>query len=191
MTLNTVAADDPIEASLQNQLIAKVNSSPGAAVFTSSGTWVVPAGVHKFRVSLCGGGGAAGAAGSTGSPDFDATPGGPGGDGGARRIWVSGVDLGSSFAVTVGAAGSASAFGSLLTVAGGGVGGSDSLIQGVPGSKGTYGGVTGGTMSGTSLGIGNEALAIWGAPHGIPQAYGQGGPLQGDAGAPGIVIVEW
>ena len=64
MTIATVAADDPVTASAINQLIANVNASPGVAIITSNTTWAVPNGVHKFRVSICGGGGSAGELGS-------------------------------------------------------------------------------------------------------------------------------
>ena len=60
MTIASVAADEPVQASTTNQLIANVNASPGIAIFTANGTFSVPNGVHKFMVTLCGGGGPAG-----------------------------------------------------------------------------------------------------------------------------------
>lgn len=50
MTLSTVAVDDPILASREQQIIANINASPGRQVFTSNGTFSVPNGIHKFRV---------------------------------------------------------------------------------------------------------------------------------------------
>lgn len=199
MTIASVAADDPVAVSAINQLIANVNSSPSAVIITSNTTWAVPAGVHKFRVSICGGGGSAGEFGSSGGgEDFFLTPGGPGGDSLMRRIWVSGADLGTSYSITIGAgggaglaaAGGSSSFGTLLTVSGGGAGASDSATAGVAGSKGSTG-TPSGTLSGSALAIGNESVAVYNMPYNIPQAYGQGGLKTSDAGAPGIVIIEW
>lgn len=192
MTLSSVAPDDPVEAPLMNQLIANVNASPGVAIITASGTWAVPSGVHKFRVTLCGGGGTGGDFGVGGSgEDVFSTPGGPGGDSIARRIWVAGADIGTTYSITVGAAGGSTSFGSLLTVSGGGVGASDSTSAVTPGSKGAAGTITGGSMSGSALAVGNESVAIYDTPYNIPRAFGQGGLRTSDAGAPGIVVIEW
>lgn len=200
MTIATVAADDPVTASAINQLIANVNASPGVAIITSNTTWAVPNGVHKFRVSICGGGGSAGELGSVISgEDSYSTPGGPGGDSVARRIWVAGADIGTSYSITIGAgggsglaaAGGSSSFGTLLTVSGGGAGASDSTTANVAGTKGAPGTVTAGSLSGSALAIGNDSVAVYNTPHNIPQAFGHGGLRTSDAGAPGIVVIEW
>lgn len=147
---------------------------------------------------MCGGGGSGGEAGTVGGgEDIAATPGGPGGDSIARRIWVSGADIGTSYSVTIGAggatgaAGSSSSFGTLLTVSGGGVGASDGPSPTVPGTKGTPGTASAGTLAASALAIGNKALAIYDTPSNVPRAYGEGGLVTDAAGAPGIVIVEW
>ena len=116
-----------------------------------------------------------------------------------RRIWVAGADIGTSYSITIGAgggaslgaAGSSSSFGTLLTVSGGGPGNSDSVVANVPGTKGSPGTPTAGSLSGSALAIGNESVALYTTPHNIPQAFGQGGLKTNDAGAPGIVVIEW
>lgn len=202
MTLSTVAADDPIEASLANQLIANVNGSPGVAFFTADGSWAVPAGVHKFKVTVVGGGGAAGGFGSAGGgEDIYSTPGGPGGDSLARSVWVSGAEIGTTYVITIGAGGTSggsggtTSFGSLLTVNGGGEGGSDSLYPREFGSKGSTGSTAGGSLAGSAVLTGNKRLPLYDTVSNIPRHYGEGGPATMSslqlAGAPGLVMIEW
>lgn len=70
-------------------------------VFTSSGSWTVPAGITKAKVTVIGGGGGGG--GTNGEP---LRGGGGGGGGGSIRL-VTGLTPGTSVTVTVGAGGTA------------------------------------------------------------------------------------
>jgi hypothetical protein len=190
MTIASVAADDPVTASTMNQLIANVNSSPGIAIFTSNGTWAVPSGVHKFRVTLCGGGGGIGDIGvGGGGEDVFSIPGSDGGDSIARRIYVSGADIGTTYSITIGAGGGAIAnggptsFGTLLTVAGGSCGATP--VKGAPGNP------TGGTLISQALAVGNQSVALFDTPGNVMRGYGEGAINGATSGAPGIVIIEW
>jgi hypothetical protein len=190
MTLLTVAPDEAIQASLMNQIIANINGSPGLAIFTSTGTWAVPSGVHRFRVSLCGGGGSSGPMLTVGSGiDAYSIPGYSGGNSIARRVIVTGADIGTSYSITVGGPGGTSSFGTLLSISGGG--------DGTTSGKGSVGGVAGGSLAASSIAISNQSIAIYDSPRNEPRGYGEGGPpllLTAEspyAGAPGIVIIEW
>lgn len=199
MTIASVAVDEAVSASVINQIIANMNSSPNAVVFTSNGLWSVPNGVHKFRVTMCGGGGSGGPEGFVNAgEDGYATVGGQGGDSLARRIWVSGVELGTSYAITIGAggatgeSGSATSFGALLTVGGGGVGAIGSNVSNlVVAAKGSVGVVTGGTLTASVLTVDNKSAAIYDSPGNYARGFGEGGIGTDAPGAPGIVIIEW
>jgi hypothetical protein len=84
-------------------------------VFTSSGTWSVPTGVTKCRVTVVGGGG-----GGAGSP-----AGGAGGGSGASAIKTL-VVSGGSATVTIGSGGAGATSGNI-----GGTGGTSSFVYGV------------------------------------------------------------
>ncbi len=178
MTLETVAVDDPVLASTMQQVIANVNGSPGRAIYTSNGTWSVPNGVHKFKVTLCGGGGANGPDGTSGSgEDSYVVPGGAGGTSPLISAVVAGVDLGTTFAITIGAVGATvgagggtTSFGTLMSCTGGGGGGG-------PGSPGASGVAT--FPAGAPSVYHSNLLYV--SSSGVP--YGQGGP--------GIVVIEW
>lgn len=196
MTIATVAADDPVAASAINQLIANVNGSPGVAIITANTTWAVPNGVHKFRVTLCGGGGGLGPDGIGGSgEDVYSIPGGLGGDSITRRIWVAGADLGTSYSITIGAggaaeaAGGATSFGTLLTVAGGGAGPTGTAAT--PKPKGSVGNPSSGSLLSSALAIGNQSVALYDTPSNYQRGYGEGATNGATTGAPGIVIIEW
>jgi hypothetical protein len=119
--------------------------------FTSSGTFTIPAGVSKIKVTVVGGGGGGG----NGSAPGNQNLGGGGGGAGATAMTVlSGLTPGNTLAITVGAGGAATANGTGSSVAsgtqtistvtgGGGVGG---------GSSGA-GGSVGGTASGGALNV--------------------------------------
>lgn len=126
MSLNSVAVDDPILASTHQQIIAHVNASPGRQIFTSNGTFSVPAGIHKFRVFVCSGG-QGGYPTGTGGFGEDSYPieGAKGADGFLVSVDFAGVEIGTSFAVVVGAGGAAyegaggtSSFGSTFSITG-------------------------------------------------------------------------
>lgn len=181
MTLSAVAVDGAITASHHNQVRDHVNTARGYAVFTANGTWSVPSGVHNFVVYLSGGGGAAGSTVATGGELDIYYPGGKGGDGGLCSKVISGQDIGTSFAITIGAAGVASTFGALLSSNPGGNGGSyPTASQGI---RGTHNG---------TLGHGN---AMFVDADGVP--YGSGG-IPVDAALPtgippkqGICVITW
>jgi hypothetical protein len=109
-------------------------------VFTSTGTFTVPAGITKVKVTVVGGGGGSGAARINICCQFPATAGG--GGGGAAIEIISGLTPGGTVAVTVGAGGTAGSAG-----ANGGTGGTSSF--------GAYCSATGGAGSPTLLGSGD------------------------------------
>ena len=192
MTIDAVAVNDPVEAGAMNQLIQNVNGSPGRQVFTANGTFTVPQGVHQFRVTLCGAGGASGDPGSyTASEENFATAGGAGGIGPLASVIVSGQDVGSNFAVTVGAggtgAGGTTSFGALLSSSGGAKGGTGPSApgSGTPGANGTLSG----SLFGVALRHGNDLYV-----NASLVGYGTGGvpsTLVSNNGIDGIVVVEW
>ena len=182
-------------------------------VFTSNGTFTVPAGITKVKVTVVGGGGGGGSAG--GNCCFAATG---GGGGGAAIEIISGLTPGGTVTVTVGAAGAAgSGFGN------GGTGGTSSFgafcsATGGSGGAGTAGANTfvgnGGIGSGGDLNIrggsggytptsnfgGSGGSSFLGGGVGTSTAGGQyGGGAGGSynatpggfAGAAGVVIVEY
>lgn len=180
MTLNAVAVDDPVLASQHNQVFSHVNASPGRQIFTSNGTFSVPEGIHKFRVYLAPGG-------AGGHPDT--TGGGgedsyviPGEDGQSSHLVsaeFSGVDIGTSFAVTIGAGGSfpegtggTTSFGSTFSCTGATSGGSKGTVTLPSSPNAMY------HMNGLYMSSGG-----W--------SYGQGGAGGSGAGRQGIVVVEW
>ena len=97
-------------------------------IFTSSGSWTVPAGITKAKVTVIGGGGGGGGV------NGDGFVGGGGGGGGGSIRLVTGLTPGNSVTVTVGAGGTAandtaggaggtSSFGAFCSATGGAGGG--------------------------------------------------------------------
>lgn len=186
MPIPTVAVDDPILADTMNALIQNANGSPYRAVFTASGSWTIPVGVQKYKVTVAGGGGSGGTTTSTsvGEGEYVTNPGGPGG----TAPMISGVfnagGAGSVVTFTVGAAG---------VFSGSGNGGSTSCSGLVSG---------GGNRGGTGGGSGANGAATFppGFPavyhfnglfgKGVGEWYGLGGSANSD-GMPGAVIIEW
>jgi len=198
--------------------ISSFSAVPTIVAFTSSGTFTVPAGVTKVKVTVVGGGGG-------GRTATNSTSQGGGGAGGAAIKVITGLTPGGTVAVTVGAGGAAntsgvtSSFGSYCSATGG-----SSPATGGPGGGGAGGTATGGdinftggagnggngvngTVSGTA---GNGGSSIFGgaglgatstnsantAGAGAPGTGaggggGCGGPGTGGAGGSGIVIVEY
>lgn len=156
----------------------------GLQTFTSSGTFTVPAGVSKVKVTVVGGGGA----GYTETYN------------GARAQAVVSVTPGASISVTVGSAGNTSSFGASIICPTGGltapvVSGTDSAsastVCAVPRWKLVQ-------IPASALVIGAPVVALMG----VPQEYGDclravrwssvnGAPTQSEPAAPGIVVVEW
>lgn len=188
MTLSAVAVDGAITASLHNEIIAHVNTSRGRAVFTADGTWSIPAGVHNFIVYLAGGGGDGGDGYHvSGDAEFD-YDGGPGGNAPLCSKVFSGLEIGTSYSIVIGAGGAAgtgdtggsSVFGSGLLTSTGGVGGPTFPTTG-SGARGTHTG---------TLAHGNEMFVnSAGLPYGSGGAGGHGGV--GEAGVQGVCVIEW
>lgn len=189
------------------------------ATFTASAPFVVPAGVQRLKVRLCGAGGGGGAGASN-------LAGGGGGSGGYAE-GVFPVSPGISIPITVGsgggggftgsataAAGTFSAFGIYLNATGGSGGASAAAYSpgGSPGSGSggavnLTGGYGGDGSSGSLLFTGNGGASYFGGggraaasggnaeQNGAAPGAGGGGCYgiagNGGSGAPGIVIVEF
>lgn len=153
-----------------DQTWAAVTSLPGilGQVFTSSGTFTIPAGVTALKVTVIGGGGGSGGY-ASGSQN---TCSGGGGAGGTGISFLTGLTPGNTIAVTVGAAGTAAASGNNT----GGTGGSSSIASGTQtittitctggsGGSGTGGSTSnGGGSGGTSTGASINKTGGAGAP---------------------------
>jgi hypothetical protein len=161
-------------------------------VFTSSGTFTVPAGITRAKVTVVGGGGS-GAAGA----------GGGGGGGGTAIEIVTGLTPAGTVTVTVGGVAGTSSFGSYCSATGGATVASITGGAGGVGSGGDInlsgsGGGGGGTGSGFSVyGTGGSSSFGGGGYGNINAAggnggnYGGGGAGGGGVGAGGVVIVEY
>lgn len=193
----------------------------GVQTFTSSGSFVVPAGVSQVEVEVWGGG-----SGSFASITTASSGGGSGGGYARRRI--TGLTAGQSIYVTVGAGGAGgttggasasgggtSSFGTLVsatggslnpyadvgspqngaTPAGGGVNGDVNMI----GSAGQAGLLNQGGMGGGAPMGGWQNSGTWGLtgtfPGGGASGAGTGAnsatPYNGAPGASGLVVVRW
>jgi len=219
---NTGSAATPIDLTVaQVQSMLAVSAVTTIVTFTSSGTWTVPAGVTRAKVTVVGGGGGAG-----GSGGGCGAYGGEGGGGGGCGIKiVTGLTPGGTVSVTVGGGGSAgnssginggsggtSSFGAYVSASGGGGGGSSyGASEGVPGAGGVgsggdlnfHGGC--GTTAGANGGSGGNSFLGGGGNGGntntgprAGQTYGGGGGggsyygvQGGTVGAGGIVVIEY
>ncbi len=162
-------------------------------VFTSSGTWTKPAGLHHVVVEVVGGGGGGGAAeGTTGQ----IASGGGGGGGGFSKKFIEADDLGSKETVTVGAGGAGgtapsnngtsggtSSFGAHCSATGGN-GGTGQAANAIVPRRGSPSGAGGAGSSGDINANGhggvvgaNLAIAASGVTSG-----GGGGSIYGDGG---------
>ena len=174
----------------------------GMQAFTSNGTFYVPDGVTRVKVTVVGGG--------AGGGDVRG-----GGGAGISIKNISGLTPGAAIAVTVGAAGSgrlngnSSSFGGYCTANGGfangnggtATGGDINLSGGLGGpiqANAFSGGGGAGGASGT-FGIGYGPMGSGGAGmfgsggdgNASASGYGNGGGGGALSGSPGIVIVEW
>ena len=152
-------------------------------VFTSSGTYNVPAGVTKAAVTVVGGGGN----GSNGATSPDSTGSGGGAGGVSRKL----VDLTgvTSVVVTVGASSGTTSFGTFLSATGGVAAGG-----GGAGGAGSNGDINlngeSGQSGGASAGLGGSGGSNpW---IGTAGAGGRGGNVggSGTSGGAGIVVIE-
>lgn len=128
-------------------------------VFTSSGTFTIPSGVTKLKITVVGGGGGGGGGLSSGT----FAPGNGGGGGGASITYLSSLTSGNTIGVTVGAAGAGGA-----AATSGTAGGTSSVQSGTEtittrsatGGGGGTAGLTatgeGGTGSGGTINLGGS-----------------------------------
>lgn len=155
----------------------------GQQVFTSNGTFNVPAGVSKLKVTVVGGGGS----GYTDTYN------------GARAQAVFSVTPGAAISVSVGSAGNTSSFGAYLVCPTGGA--SAPVVSGTESASATSYCVvpryktlaipasqvasltSAGTMTVSQEFGDHEQARTWSATTGVPTSS--------HAAAPGIVIVEW
>ena len=148
-------------------------------VFTSSGTFTVPAGITAVKVTVVGGGGGSGA---TSTPPCGSTNYGQGGGAGGTSIdFVTGLTPGGTVSVTVGAGGTAGA----ANAGAGGAGGTSSFGAFVSASGGSGGVAAGGTSSFAAAGAGSNGTINLQSPvsnlnlgtigTGQPSFFGSGG----------------
>ncbi|RTY90243.1 GEVED domain-containing protein [Flavobacterium sp. GT3R68] len=174
-------------------------SSAQTSTYTSSGTWVCPAGVTAIQVEAYGPGGGGGAGGSTNGY------GGGGGGGGAYTKNTSVTVIpGTTYTITLGTPGAGgnpanggnatattATFGATTVTANGGFGGlsyTNGRTGGAGGSGGTFAGGTGGTGtagSGSGGGGGAAGTTSNGGNGAVPTAglKGTGGTIAGNGGA--------
>lgn len=173
----------PAELSIGGTLTMSTNVLMGGfftnfAAFTSAGaqTWVCPAGVTRAKVTVIGGGGAGGGSGgATGA-------GGGGGAGGTAVKWFTDLVPGTTYNLTVGAAGGNSSFtgpSATPTGNGGATGGGNAAVA----AGGTGGTATGGDINISGAGGGGGLLIT--ATGGV-SGNGGSGPFGG--GGRGVAI---
>jgi hypothetical protein len=179
-------------------------------VFCSGGTFTIPTGITKVKMTIVGGGSAGGSGTTSGAGCNQRwSPGNGGAGGGAAIKWLTGLTPGNTLVVTVGAASNTSSVASgtqtITTVSatgGGGIGSSgDVNIRGGAGTIGapqqTTGFSNGGAGGSSILGGGGTGGA--GGAGGAGGVYGGGGggagtngdTPTGGAGASGVVLFEY
>ena len=189
--------------------VAQSIIGPNVQVFTSNGTFTIPTGVTKLKVTVVGGGGAGGYGPFDGYSGF--TRGAGGGGGGAAIKWLA--VTGGTLAVTVGGSAQASSVASgtqSITTISATAGGSSSAGSQVPGSGGNgsngdlniegssgffpsiSGGQGGGTiLAGTKIGPTTAITGFVGSLYGGGGTGSGGGVAATSSGAAGVVIFEW
>ena len=168
---------------------SRASPIPTTQVFPSNGTFTIPAGVTKVRVTVVGGGGGGGNPGTTYSG---------GGGGGTAIKTITGLTPGGTVTVTVGTGGGAtgngvtSSFGAYCSATGGTFAVSSTAGTGGIGSSGDLNiGGQAGTVDydGYSTG-GSSFLGGGGGYAANGRQYGGGGGA-GASGADGVVVVEY
>ena len=159
-------------------------------VFTSSGTFTVPAGVTAVKAIVVGGGGG-GQAGAWHPTDKAGAGGGGGGGGGCAIKYLTGLTSGKTLTVTVGAAGGTSSIASgtqtisTVSATGGSKGGAGStkLTTAIGGAGGAGGVGAGGdlNMVGGGGGAGGDSKST---TEGIPGGHGGSSYFGGGGAAP-------
>jgi len=172
-------------------LVAASTAAPrGQQVFTSNGTFTVPANVYSVKVTCVGGGGGGGTGITTGDIEsgYVSSYGGSGGYGGSGISYLAvtpaaghsvSIGAGGAGTNTTGGTGGSTTFGASLVVATGGAGGSASAT----GANG-YGSVADYGYSGVGFKVGSSNKGTGGI-----SGYGDG--ATGTAGTAGMCIVEW
>jgi hypothetical protein len=170
MAIEAVSVDNPVKASTMNQIISNVNVSNNRAIFTANGTWSVPVGVHRFKVTLCNIGAASTGLVTVG--DGFQIDGPQGAHSPMASKIFSGIDEGTSYAITF--TGDKTSFGA------------DALYS--------RGGAVGWLHNGDIV-LGNKTFmadAVLGFGEGGPAAKTQGGSITGGGpGGPGVCVIEW
>ena len=179
-----------------SQAAASGYEGPSATVYTSSGTFTVPAGITKVKVRIVGGGGTGG---QGQSQQNNGLSGGGGGAGGYTENWVTGLSGGQSIPVTVGGAAQASSFGGYWSAGGGGAGspapgptggqggtgqvyGALYNSRGAPGNPGSF---TQQAVPTTTGGTGGATNAHYAALVPVPNGPGTGSYMYGEFGSRG------
>lgn len=216
MPATNVEVGQVIKASTMNAVVDHVQAANGRRIFVVGGTWSVPVGVTRFKVTLCGGGGRGHASVLIGyGEDSYYIAGGPGGDAPMISAIFEGVEEGTSFDIDIG------------------VGGYESVTTGGTTSFGTEFSSSGGEMPGNSSGFWYDAITPKGGqgdavfPAGVQHCFhdngylsryvyhfgknhpfgrgGRGGPGPSgyggtyeslhspgpENGAPGVCVIEW
>ena len=182
-------------------------------VFNASGTFTVPVGITKAKVTVVGGGGTGGRGGSGTNGG-----GGGGGGGGGASIGIVTLTPSSNISITVGGGGGTSSFGSLISASGGAAGANGLIREGAAGGAGGSGsggllnirgntalagatGITGTSISESSIpgvgGMGGSSIfggSSFDTPSPNSGSGGRGGAGNngaGVAGASGFVLIEY
>lgn len=175
MALTAVADDEAVKTSTMNALIARANSTPGRTVFTTNGTFTVPAGVYQVKVYLAGG------AGVGASATYDVItdtfiPGAAGKSSPLCSKIIVGLSPGASISVIIGAA-----------AIGAAVGGNSTF--------GTYLASNGSSTSteGTHTGTLRHENSMFLVTADLGYGQGGAGGISGAGynGADGICVIEW
>jgi hypothetical protein len=157
-------------------------------VFTSSGTFTIPAGVTTIKAQFLGGGGGGGRG------RQEEYNGGTGGTGGTGQAYIGGLTPGLTLSITVGGGGS----GTSSVATNGNPGGASSIASGTQSittrtGNGGNGGLGASPTGGTPGNATNADLA----PIFLSSAYGNGGAGGGGGGQPsspgnaGVVVIEF
>lgn len=182
--------DNGVPATILANLKAGLNAGYRQKRFTTSGSFIVPAGVTTVYLSGCAGGGGGGGGSSRNSTSSAGTGGGGGGSGQSVIKYPVSVTPGQTIAVTIGAGGSSGPAATAAAAGSGGAGGNTifgtllTLVAGAGGSGGNYGTVA---QSGGTGGNGypNGGVAVSSQPttagqygiagQGASNPYGGGG----------------
>ena len=169
-----VATDEYLRVTTTNAAAITVENAPsGSQTFTSSGTFVVPAGVTSITVSAVGGGGGGGGGSGTsnegipGNYRIVCTGGGGGAAGTMYENVVASVTPGQNIAITIGAGGAGGAA-SFLTAASPGATGGNTVVAGIVTANGGPGG--GGGSGQESTGADDGWRWVYGSAGGSSQS---------------------